>query len=155
MFSFRYFRRVCVLIWANKGFSRIVRRRLLEVQNFTLQACLPYIGIRHMITYMQVSNGRNWVFIVDTNLHSVTSSQVIKSSFPLLRQWQRSYTIDTLLNALRQEMASHANRRLPQPPEGDMYWFSVGGDLSTNADILFSSGLAFDQACDQLLVSAD
>lgn len=47
--------------------------------------------------------------------------QVVKNSFPLLRQWQRSYTIDMLLTALRQEMAAQANRRLPQPPEGELY----------------------------------
>ncbi|OEH75439.1 ubiquitin-conjugating related protein [Cyclospora cayetanensis] len=56
------------------------------------------------------------------NMHAVDPNGVVlKSSFPMLRQWQRSYTIDMLLTALRQEMASHANRRLPQPPEGDMY----------------------------------
>ncbi|KFG44606.1 putative ubiquitin conjugating enzyme E2 [Toxoplasma gondii GAB2-2007-GAL-DOM2] len=56
------------------------------------------------------------------NMHSVDPNGVVlRSSFPLLRAWQRHYTLDLLLTALRQEMAAPANRRLPQPPEGDMY----------------------------------
>lgn len=56
------------------------------------------------------------------NMHTVDPNGVVlRSSFQLLRSWQRHYTLDLLLTALRQEMAAPANRRLPQPPEGDMY----------------------------------
>lgn len=42
-------------------------------------------------------------------------------SFPLLSNWNRNYTIETVLTELRREMASPANRKLPQPPEGSTF----------------------------------
>lgn len=61
-------------------------------------------------------------FRTKINMHCVDSKGVVlRSSFPLLRAWQRHYTLDLLLTALRQEMASPTNRRLPQPSEGDTY----------------------------------
>ena len=38
-----------------------------------------------------------------------------------LAVWKREYTIETLLEALRREMISAANRKLPQPAEGACY----------------------------------
>jgi ubiquitin-conjugating enzyme E2 variant len=38
-----------------------------------------------------------------------------------LSQWRREYTIETVLEALRREMISAANRKLAQPPEGACY----------------------------------
>jgi ubiquitin-conjugating enzyme E2 variant len=43
------------------------------------------------------------------------------SRFPVLGQWRREYTLETILLELRREMASSHNRKLPQPPEGTTY----------------------------------
>jgi ubiquitin-conjugating enzyme E2 variant len=47
--------------------------------------------------------------------------RVDPSKFPALGQWKREYTLETVLTELRRDMASSANRKLPQPPEGQMY----------------------------------
>jgi len=41
--------------------------------------------------------------------------------FPLLAQWRREYTMETILTELRREMASPHNRKLQQPPEGSTF----------------------------------
>uniref|UniRef100_A0A0G4FR85 UBC core domain-containing protein n=1 Tax=Chromera velia CCMP2878 TaxID=1169474 RepID=A0A0G4FR85_9ALVE len=38
-----------------------------------------------------------------------------------LKSWNRNVTIESVLEQLRREMCSSANRKLPQPPEGTMY----------------------------------
>ncbi|CEM11425.1 unnamed protein product [Vitrella brassicaformis CCMP3155] len=38
-----------------------------------------------------------------------------------LQNWNRNYTMETILENLRREMVSPQNRRLPQPPEGTTY----------------------------------
>lgn len=43
------------------------------------------------------------------------------SKFPSLGHWQRTSTMETILQDLRREMAASANKKLPQPPEGTMY----------------------------------
>eukprot|EP01084_Bolivina_argentea_P282120 482860_1 len=45
------------------------------------------------------------------------TGQVIKRKLNTLNNWQRCYGIENVLVALRQEMASSTNRKLPQPPE--------------------------------------
>eukprot|EP00443_Scrippsiella_acuminata_P046517 CAMPEP_0115208458 /NCGR_PEP_ID=MMETSP0270-20121206/21237_1 /TAXON_ID=71861 /ORGANISM="Scrippsiella trochoidea, Strain CCMP3099" /LENGTH=139 /DNA_ID=CAMNT_0002622073 /DNA_START=70 /DNA_END=489 /DNA_ORIENTATION=+ len=45
----------------------------------------------------------------------------LKNAWPMLAKWKRDYTIENVLQQLRNEMSSTANRRLPQPPEGAMY----------------------------------
>lgn len=47
--------------------------------------------------------------------------RVDPSRFPVLLQWRREYTLETVLTELRREMASPANKKLPQPPEGQMW----------------------------------
>jgi ubiquitin-protein ligase len=42
-------------------------------------------------------------------------------AFPTLGAWRRAFTLERVLSDLRAEMASPANRRLPQPPEGSTY----------------------------------
>lgn len=42
--------------------------------------------------------------------------------FPLLANWTREKTLEHVLVELRREMASPANRKLPQPPEGSVYF---------------------------------
>ncbi|ETW52268.1 hypothetical protein PFUGPA_05881 [Plasmodium falciparum Palo Alto/Uganda] len=46
---------------------------------------------------------------------------VIKNNLHILKNWNRNYTIETILISLRQEMLSSANKRLPQPNEGEVY----------------------------------
>ncbi|VWU51902.1 ubiquitin-conjugating enzyme E2, putative [Hepatocystis sp. ex Piliocolobus tephrosceles] len=50
-----------------------------------------------------------------------SSGKVLKSNFHILKSWNRNYTIETILIALRQEMLLSVNRRLSQPEEGEMY----------------------------------
>lgn len=40
---------------------------------------------------------------------------------PVLGQWRRECTLETVLTELRRDMASPLNRKLQQPPEGLMY----------------------------------
>ncbi|SPJ08487.1 ubiquitin-conjugating enzyme E2, putative [Plasmodium sp. DRC-Itaito] len=47
--------------------------------------------------------------------------RVVKNNLHILKNWNRNYTIETILIALRQEMLSSANKRLPQPNEGEVY----------------------------------
>ncbi|KDN41333.1 UBC-like protein [Tilletiaria anomala UBC 951] len=62
-------------------------------------------------------------FLTKINLPCVDQSngKVEPRLFPVLAQWRRDYTIETILIELRREMASSANRKLPQPAEGSMY----------------------------------
>jgi ubiquitin-conjugating enzyme E2 variant len=41
--------------------------------------------------------------------------------FVTLGQWRREYTMETVLTELRRQMASPANKKQPQPPEGTTY----------------------------------
>ena len=52
---------------------------------------------------------------------SIILLQVDPRHFPLLGNWNRSLTMESVLVELRREMAAQHNRRLPQPPEGSKY----------------------------------
>ena len=43
----------------------------------------------------------------------------ISNKFNLLAQWDKSYTLEKILIGLKNEMI--ANKKLPQPADGDMY----------------------------------
>jgi len=60
-------------------------------------------------------------FNTQVNLSCIDKSGYMKEGWPLLAQWRREYTLETILSSLRQEMGSGQNRKLPQPPEGSMY----------------------------------
>eukprot|EP00759_Apiculatamorpha_spiralis_P006223 PhF_6_TR13649/c0_g1_i2/m.21890/K10704/UBE2V; ubiquitin-conjugating enzyme E2 variant len=61
-------------------------------------------------------------FSSKVNMGCVGSNGLVsKSAFPLFANWKRDYTIETVLKELLKEMASSANRKLPQPPEGSSY----------------------------------
>ncbi|CAD7927306.1 unnamed protein product [Amoebophrya sp. A25] len=60
-------------------------------------------------------------FNTQINLGCTDKNGCIKDAWPLLAQWRREYTLETILSSLRQEMASGGNRKLPQPPESSMY----------------------------------
>lgn len=49
------------------------------------------------------------------------SGEVEPRAFAVLSRWDRSYTMETVLVELRREMASSANRKAHQPPEGTTY----------------------------------
>lgn len=59
-------------------------------------------------------------FTTKINMHSVSrhTGNVDSARCHILRNWSRTYGIETVLLELRKEMASSHNRRLPQPPEG-------------------------------------
>ncbi|SCU84257.1 LADA_0D00716g1_1 [Lachancea dasiensis] len=62
-------------------------------------------------------------FLSKINLPCVnqTTGDVQASSFNTLKNWKRSYTMETLLLDLRKEMALPANKKLPQPAEGTTF----------------------------------
>ena len=41
--------------------------------------------------------------------------------FPVLAQWKRDYTMETILSELRREMTTAGNRARRQPPEGSTF----------------------------------
>jgi len=62
-------------------------------------------------------------FISRVNLPFVNqqNGKVDRAKLPVLAQWTRQSTLETLLIEIRREMASPSNRKLPQPPEGSTF----------------------------------
>jgi len=62
-------------------------------------------------------------FLTRINLPCVNqqNGNVEAARLPVLSNWQRSTTLETILLTLRREMASSANRKLPQPREGESF----------------------------------
>lgn len=60
-------------------------------------------------------------FNTQVNMGAVEKNGEIKKNWGVLGSWKRDYTIETLLDQLRRDMASSSNRKLPQPPEGASY----------------------------------
>jgi ubiquitin-conjugating enzyme E2 variant len=61
-------------------------------------------------------------FVTKINMACVSPNGSVDSrSFPTLRDWNRSKTMEHVLIDLRREMAQPQNRKLPQPPEGTNY----------------------------------
>ncbi|KAH8103892.1 UBC-like protein [Cristinia sonorae] len=62
-------------------------------------------------------------FISRVNLPFVNQvdGKVEASKLPVLAQWNRERSIETVLVEIRREMASFNNRKLPQPPEGSTF----------------------------------
>lgn len=61
-------------------------------------------------------------FISKINLPCVDSQgNVVVENFETLKNWKRSYTMETVLLELRKDMAGVVNKKLPQPPEGSVY----------------------------------
>jgi len=60
-------------------------------------------------------------FTTKVNMSCVTSTGQVSDKFTLFSSWKREYTLETVLNELRKEMGSSANRKLAQPPEGATY----------------------------------
>ncbi|XP_055388629.1 uncharacterized protein LOC129617417 [Condylostylus longicornis] len=60
-------------------------------------------------------------FNTKINLPSVDGLGNVSRGLGILRSWNCHQSIESVLVALRLEMAAPSNRRLPQPAEGDMY----------------------------------
>lgn len=62
-------------------------------------------------------------FVTKINMPCVDprNGTVKASMFPVLSHWKRNYRIETVLTELRREMASPANRKMPQPSEGSSF----------------------------------
>ncbi|KAJ7613019.1 UBC-like protein [Roridomyces roridus] len=52
---------------------------------------------------------------------SQTNGVVDRARLPVLANWTRASSLETVLVDIRKEMASPNNRKLPQPPEGTMF----------------------------------
>lgn len=50
-----------------------------------------------------------------------SQGNVLSSELEILKNWKRSYTMEIVLLELRKSMASAANKKLVQPPEGSTY----------------------------------
>lgn len=62
-------------------------------------------------------------FVSQVNLPAVNprNGLVDPAMLPCLAQWKRENTMETVLIELRRYMASPANKKIPQPPEGSTY----------------------------------
>ncbi|KAL0215136.1 hypothetical protein P9112_007320 [Eukaryota sp. TZLM1-RC] len=61
-------------------------------------------------------------FITRINLNCVDSSgNVITSKLPVLKNWKPDYTLETVLNGIRDTMRQSPNKSASQPPEGSTY----------------------------------
>ncbi|KAJ7918699.1 UBC-like protein [Mycena leptocephala] len=52
---------------------------------------------------------------------SATNGAVDPTRLPVLAGWSRASSLEHVLVEIRKEMASPANRKAPQPPEGSMF----------------------------------
>lgn len=61
-------------------------------------------------------------FVLKINLPCVDATgHVVAAEFDTLKNWKRTYTMETVLLELRKSMASPANKKLAQPAEGTTY----------------------------------
>lgn len=90
----------------------------------------PHSNHENRIYSLSIECGENYPdepprikFISKINLPCVDSKtgEVTSNSFSTLRGWKRAYTMETLLLDLRKEMATPANKKLPQPKEGTTF----------------------------------
>lgn len=51
------------------------------------------------------------------------TGEIIASKVPATKNWTRNDGIEQILTSLRSQMASDANRRTKQPPEGSTFWW--------------------------------
>ena len=58
-------------------------------------------------------------------MFNILIKKVDAQKFPVLGNWNKKNTIETILVALKGEMTSGANKKLAQPAEGTTYWFLI------------------------------
>ncbi|KAJ1961788.1 E2 ubiquitin-conjugating protein mms2 [Dipsacomyces acuminosporus] len=63
------------------------------------------------------------IFLSKINMPGINSrnGEVDPTRIACLKNWKRSYSLETVLTELRREMASPQNRKLPQPAEGSTF----------------------------------
>mmetsp|Transcript_44350 Transcript_44350/g.105005 ORF Transcript_44350/g.105005 Transcript_44350/m.105005 type:complete len:207 (-) Transcript_44350:139-759(-) len=54
-------------------------------------------------------------FVTPVNMMCIEEDGAVRPNWPFLANWKRDYTIEAVLEQLRREMCSSANRKLPQP----------------------------------------
>ncbi|KAH3903430.1 probable Ubiquitin-conjugating enzyme variant MMS2 [Saccharomycodes ludwigii] len=90
----------------------------------------PHSNHENRIYFLSIKCGDNYPdqppeikFISKINLPCVNAEngQVSANEFHTLKNWKRSYTMETLLLDLRKEMSTAANKKLPQPAEGSTF----------------------------------
>eukprot|EP00933_Yihiella_yeosuensis_P072077 TRINITY_DN80369_c0_g1_i1.p1 TRINITY_DN80369_c0_g1~~TRINITY_DN80369_c0_g1_i1.p1 ORF type:complete len:138 (+),score=23.81 TRINITY_DN80369_c0_g1_i1:90-503(+) len=54
-------------------------------------------------------------------MNCVEANGAVKKSWSVLAAWKRDNTMENILQHIRKEMASSANRKTPQPAEGASY----------------------------------
>eukprot|EP01016_Furgasonia_blochmanni_P045518 TRINITY_DN6433_c0_g1_i12.p2 TRINITY_DN6433_c0_g1~~TRINITY_DN6433_c0_g1_i12.p2 ORF type:complete len:121 (-),score=13.06 TRINITY_DN6433_c0_g1_i12:676-1038(-) len=62
-------------------------------------------------------------FVTKVNMDCVNPStgQVDSTKFSILKNWSKSYTLETILVGLKNEMGSAANKKKSQPGEGETF----------------------------------
>ncbi|KAM3142342.1 hypothetical protein pb186bvf_005499 [Paramecium bursaria] len=61
-------------------------------------------------------------FVTKVNLPCVLANGAIDlNKFPVLKNWNQKNTLENILVGLKNEMNSAANKKLPQPPDGQTY----------------------------------
>lgn len=63
----------------------------------------------------------HFVSRVAMNCVNPRTGQVDPRHFNVLANWNPNYSIETILSGLRNQMASHQNRKMAQPPEGTTF----------------------------------
>ena len=88
----------------------------------------PGTSFENRILFLELYCGENYPdeppkvkFLTKVNLTMVKANGEVDSNFGLFRQWKSKYTMENVLQALREEMGSPQNRKSAQPPEGATY----------------------------------
>ena len=89
----------------------------------------PGTAFENRILMLEIYAGDNYPkepprikFLSKVNLPCVgPTGDVLPRQFPPMLSWNPRVTLEQCLIALRQEMGTPANRKLPQPPEGATY----------------------------------
>ena len=50
-----------------------------------------------------------------------STGEIIISKFDIMKNWDPSYSMETILIGLKDKMASSTNKNKPQPQDGEMY----------------------------------
>ena len=58
---------------------------------------------------------------VNATFINQSTGHIIEKDLPVFYNWNPNFTMETVLSALRQELASPVNKKLAQPPEGSTF----------------------------------
>lgn len=91
----------------------------------------PNTNFDNRIYFLSIKCGQNYpsqppevAFLSKTNLPCVNqqNGKVETSKFSMFAHWKPEYTMEKILIGLKNEMI--ANKKAPQPADGDMFWTS-------------------------------